>query len=252
MLIEQTVEKLKDMHLKTMAEKFQEILKRSTFDELSFEDKVALIVDAEYTHRKNSHLQRLFKSAGFDIPTASVENIKYSKDRHLDKDLIGRLSLCNYIQESRNIVLLGATGVGKSYIACALGNSATRNFYPVKYIRLTELFMELDEAREQRKYKQVLRKYQKVRLLIIDEWLTFGISLENAHDLLEIFNARYMKCSTILCSQFEIEGWHAKIGNPTYADAILDRIIHISYVIKIDGESMRRLEGERMNMTGHH
>ena len=249
MLIEQTVEKLKEMHLKTMADKFQEIIGGSAYDELSFEDKMALIVDSEYIHRKNNHLDRLFKSAGFDIPTASVENIKYSKDRHLNKELICKLALCNYIQESRNILLLGATGVGKSYIACALGNSAVRNFYSVKYIRLTELFMELDEAREQRKYKQVLRKYQKVRLLIIDEWLTFGISLENAHDLLEIFNGRYQKGSTILCTQFEVAGWYAKIGDPTYADAILDRIVHIAYTIKIDGESMRRLEGEKMMLN---
>lgn len=245
MLKEQTIEKLKDMHLKTMADKFQEISNQTSLDEVPFEDKVGLIVDAEYTYRKNRQLDRLSKSAGFDIPTASVENIKYSKDRHLDKELICKLSLCDYIRESYNVILMGATGVGKSYIACALGNAAVRNFYPVKYIRLTELFMELDEAREQKKYKQVLRKYQKVRLLIIDEWLTFGISLTNAHDLLEIFNARYMKCSTVLCTQFEVPGWHGKIGDPTYADAILDRIVHNAYKIKIDGESMRRLEGEK-------
>ena len=244
MLNENTVSKLQEMHLTVMTKNLKEQLSDPNMNALSFEDRVGLMVDAEWLSRKNNHLRRLIKNAGFADSEACIENIEYHSDRNLDKTQIARLATCNYISEHHNVMLLGATGSGKTFLACALGMAAARNFLSVKYVRLPELLVELSIARNNGTFPKVIQQFKKPALLIIDEWLLYPLKETEARDLLEISEARYKKASTIFCSQFDIPGWREKIGDPIMADAICDRIVHDSYPIIIDcKESMRERKG---------
>ena len=244
MLTENTITKMQEMHLTVMAKSFREQLSDANMNSLNFEDRVGLLVDREWSSRKNNHLKRLIKNAGFSDPEACIENIEYLSDRNLDKSQIARLATCNYITEHHNVILLGATGSGKTYLACALGMAAARNFLSVKYIRLPELLVELSIARNNGTFPRAIQQFKKPALLIIDEWLLYPLKETDARDLLEIVETRYKKASTVFCSQFDIPGWRDKIGDPIMADAICDRIVHDSYTILIDcKESIRKRKG---------
>ena len=239
-----TVTKLQEMKLSTMASAFQEQMKNPDFQNLSFEERVGLMVDQEWAIRKNNHMNRLMKGAGFSVPGACVENIEYVPERKLNKELLTTLSTCNYIRKHHNVILLGPTGSGKTYIGCALGVSAVRNFMKVKYVRLPELLTELAIARASNTFPKVIQQYQKITLLIMDEWLLYPLKETETRDILEIIEARYQHASTIFCSQFDVPGWHDKFSSPLIADAICDRIAHDSYRILIDSsESMRKRNG---------
>lgn len=244
MLTENTVTKLQEMKLTTMARAFKEQLSNPNMASLSFEDRFGLIVDQEWISRKNNHLKRLIKQAKFSEYGACVEDIEYHSDRKLDASQIARLATCEYVAEHHNILLLGATGCGKTYIACALGMAAVRNFMSVRYVRLPELLTELAISRGNGTYRKVIQQYKKPTLLILDEWLLYPLKETEARDLLEIAEARYRHASTIFCSQFDVPGWREKIGDPILADAICDRIVHDSYSIVIEcRESMRKRKG---------
>lgn len=242
--MQNTITKLQEMHLTVMAKALKDQLTDPSMNSLSFEDRVGLIVDSEWSSRKSNHLKRLIKSASFADANASIEDIEYHSDRNLDKAQIARLATCNYIAEHHNVLLLGATGSGKTYLACALGVAAARNFLSVRYIRLPELLVELSIARNNGTFPKVIQQFKKPALLIIDEWLLYPLKETEARDLLEIAEARYRRASTIFCSQFDIPGWREKIGDPILADAVCDRIVHDSYIIVIDcKESMRKRKG---------
>lgn len=246
MLNEQTSAKLAELKLSGMLESYHVQMTNKDYQSMSFEDRFNLMVDLEYSRRKNNKLQRLIKAANFRNSTASIEDIEYHTDRNLDKNLILKLASGIYLEDHHNLILMGASGNGKTYIANAFGMQACRQHYNVKYIRLPELLDELTISKNQAdgSFRKIINKYKKVQLLIIDEWLLTDLSLENSTFLLEIIESRLKTASTIFCSQFHPEGWHAKLGNPQIADAILDRIIHDSYQILVDGKvSMRERHG---------
>jgi len=244
MLDQMTLNKLHEMRLSAMAAAFQDQIRDQALSGLSFEERFGLIVDVEWARRKNNRLAKLIRSAGFSDTSACVENVEYAPDRKLDKATISTLATCNYIQEKHNIVILGAAGAGKSYLGCAFGIAACRNFFGVKYIRLPELLNDLAVARGEGSFKSVIKEYKKVSLLVLDEWLLIPLSSSEARDLMEIVEARHKRGSTIFISQFAPQGWHSKIGEETLADAILDRIVHDSYTIFIEGkDSMRKKMG---------
>ena len=243
MLTENTLTKLHEIRLGVMAQHFQQQCLDPSMNELSFEERFGLLVDAEWSARKSNRLKRLIKNAGYAISNACVENIAYHADRKIDKALITRLSACTYIHENHNVIVMGATGVGKTYLSCALGNSASRNFFTVKYTRLPDLFSDLALARNEGTYRKMLKHYTFAKMLILDDWLLYPLSEVESRDLLEIIEARHNNGSIVFCSQFDIDCWHSKIADPILADAVCDRIAYNSYSIIIAGESMRKRNG---------
>ena len=180
MLTENTISKLREIRLGTMAEAFRDQLTNPEISALSFEDRFGLLVDAEWTTRKNNTLTRMIKKAQFADPSACVENISYLPQRNLDKAQIARFAECSFIHEHHNILLMGATGCGKTYLACALGMAAVRKSYHVRYVRLPDLLTELAIARATGTYSKVIEQYKKPALLILDEWLLYR--LEESQD----------------------------------------------------------------------
>lgn len=174
-----------------------------------------------------------------------MENIEYIAERHLDRKQILRLASCSYIQETRNVIILGATGAGKTFLACSLGVAANRNFYAARYLRLSDLLVEIAVARRDGTHREYMKQLKKVKLLILDEWLLYPLKEAESRDVLELVEARNKVASTIFCSQYDTSEWHENLYDPTLADAICDRIIYNAYTVQIEGESMRK----RMGMT---
>lgn len=233
MLNQPTFEKLIQMRLSAMAQAFHQQTADPNMANLSFEERFGMLVDAEYWSRHNNRLKRNIHNASLEQPQASLADINYTSGRLLDKELIQALGTGQYIREQHNVIILGATGSGKTYLGCALGMEACKQGFTVKYVRLPELLEDLAIARGQGTFKKSISQFEKFSLLIIDEWMLVSLSETEARDLLEIIHARHKRSSTIFCSQFEPIGWLGKFPEATIADAVLDRIVHDSYTIEI-------------------
>ena len=194
-----TIDKLIEMHMTPMADAFRIQLKDQSMAEVPFEDRFGMLVDTEYTARKNNRLHRLIKKADFEHPEASIAALDYGHNRKINRNLIERLATCEYITEYRNIFITGATGSGKSYLACAFGMEACKHYYTVRYIRVPDLLLELQSARDSGRFKEVLKKYTNPVLLILDEWLLMKVSEEDSANLLELIHKRRKHSSTIFC-----------------------------------------------------
>ena len=237
-----TLRKLREIRLSAMADAYEQQMEQiDRFSDLTFDDRFAMLVDHEYDNRHNHHLARLLKNAHLLYPNASLGGIEYLPDRHLNKELIDSLGTNSYIERHRNVVIIGATGSGKTYIANALGVNACYDDFKVLYMRLPDLFASYRTADLNGKREEFLRKCQKTTVLILDEFRLYKATEEEQQSLLEIMERRVDHATTIVCSQFGPEGWHENLGGSAVADAILDRLTSTAYTIQIDGDiSMRK------------
>ena len=235
MTIQSTTDKLIEMRLTSMADAFTLQNADPNMKEVSFEDRFGMLVDIEYSNRKSNSLKRLIRNADFDQPEAHIADISYTSGRKLNRTLIDRLATCEYITEHRNLFITGATGSGKTYMACAFGMEACKQRFRTRYVRLPELLMDLEMARNDGTYKKVQAKYANPVLLIIDEWLLLKPNESEQHDILELLHRRRRNSSTIFCSQYDSSGWYEQLGgdDSPLAEAILDRIKHDAYKINI-------------------
>ena len=241
MLMEQTLEKLTAMKLHGMAAYLRGWLERPGERDVGPADLVGLLADAEWMHRENKKLSSRLSVAKLR-QAASLEDIDYSHARGLTKPQVMELSTSRWVAEKQNVLLTGPTGVGKSFLACALGQKACRDGYSVVYRRASRLFDELAQARADGTYPHVLKRLAKAQVLILDDFGLETLGAAERKELLEVLEDRYQVSSTVVTSQLEPKDWHAVIGDATLADAICDRLVHNAHRLKLGGESIRKAE----------
>jgi DNA replication protein DnaC len=241
MLTHPLFEKLTQLRLLGMLLALKELLNTPDRDRLSFEDCLGLLVDREITARENRQLAARLKKAKLR-QSACVEDVDFRHRRGLDQALFLQLSQCAWIKEHHNVIIIGPTGVGKSYLACALAHKACREGYSTLYFRLPRLLQDLTLARGDGRYSSLLKTMARADLIVLDDWGLKGFSLDQQHDLLEVLEDRHGLRSTLITSQLPTDHWHELITNSTVADAICDRLVHNAYRITLKGESMRKLK----------
>ncbi|HSE06718.1 MAG TPA: IS21-like element helper ATPase IstB [Methylomirabilota bacterium] len=239
MLSHPTLERLHALQLRGMARAFAEQMQMPECAELSFAERLGLLVDREAADRESRRLARRLKEAKLR-QEAAIEDLDFRIPRGLDKRLVLSLAGCGWIDQHLNVLITGPTGVGKSYLACALAHKACRDGYTVLYHRLPRLLGELALARGDGRYPQLLARLGKARLLVLDDWGLEPLTDTHRRDLLEILEDRYDRRSTLVTSQLAVQHWHDALGDPTLADAILDRLVHNAHRIALDGESIRK------------
>jgi DNA replication protein DnaC len=206
---------------------------------LTFEERLGLLVDRELTERENRRLTTRLRQAKLR-QTACIEDIDYRHPRRLDKSFMARLATCQWVRERHNVFITGPTGIGKTWLGCALGQQACRDGLTALYLRLPRFLQELPIAKGDGRYGKLRTTLAKTDVLILDDWGLAPFSDENRRDLLEIVEDRHDRRATIITSQLPVEHWHDALGDPTLADAILDRLVHNAYKIALHGESMRK------------
>ena len=242
MLTHPTLEQMRALKLDGMAEAFIELEAQERAKDLSHGEWLALLLDREMASRSTRRFQTRLKSARLRHSQASVEDVDYRASRRLDKALFQQLAAGRWIAEHRNLLVTGPCGVGKSWLSCALAQKACRDGYTVYYARVPRLFAELELAHGDGRFARLFRTLVKADLLILDDWGPDRLSANQRRDLMEIVEDRYGRGSTLITSQLPLDKWHDVVGDPTFADAILDRIVHNADRLELDGPSMRKLK----------
>lgn len=238
---EQTFHKLSGMRMHGFSHALQEQIDGGDqYDAMAFEDRIALLIDREWSERESRSLTRRLSLARFRDKAACVEDIDFRHPRGLDRSLIQRLSSCEWIRKSLNLLITGSTGCGKTFIACALGQKACRDGHSVLYRRVPRLLHELEVARGDGSYPRLLNRWAKTDLLILDDWGLSPLGAQGGRDVLEVLEDRHGIRSTLIASQLPVKDWHKYIGDPTIADAVLDRLVHSAHQIPLGGESVRK------------
>jgi len=243
MLLNQTFDKLNQMKLFGMVSELTRQMQVPDTAALSFEERISFLVDMEMTARDSRRLSRLLKGAHLR-DSACIEDIDFRTHRGLDRSVVLSLAICDWIEKRRNVLITGPTGVGKTYVACALAHTACRQGHSSIYYRAPRLLGELKLARADGSYAKTLNKLAKTELLVIDDWGINTLSESERRDILEVVEDRYKLRSTIVVSQVPVDRWHDVIANPTIADAVLDRLVHNAYRIDLKGGSMRKLDAK--------
>ena len=239
MLTQQTLDQLHELRLTGMADALQEQLRMPDIERLSFEDRLALLLEREITVRDDRRLTRLLQVAKLHLP-ATVEDIDFRAPRGLQRSLMLRLASGQWIRDHQSVLISGATGTGKSYLACALGHSACRQGLSTRYYRFSRLLGELALARANGSYTKLLDRLAKTQLLILNDFGLAPLTDSERRDFLEVLEDRYGRRATLVTSQLPVEHWHGIMADATFADAILDRLVHNAHTLTLKGASMRR------------
>ena len=246
MLMQPTLDKLSDMRLAGLRRALEDQLANPKDTELSFEERIGLLVDQEWTRRQEVRLQRRLQHAQFRH-RATMEDLDFAPDRGLDRRLVLQLATGEWIVQRLNVVVTGPTGVGKTYLTCAVGRAVCKAGFVVRYERLSSLLHRIRQAHGDGSWPDLLRALARIQLLVIDDWLRDPVTASQARDLAEILDDRYQSASTLLATQVPVAEWHARLGDQDAADGILDRIIHNAYRIDMKGESQRKLRSPLSN-----
>jgi len=249
MLNHPTLERLEELRLTGMAKAFRDQLETADISNLTFEDRLGLLVDREATEREDRRLKTRLRKARLR-QTASIEDLDYRTGRGLDKKLILHLASCDWVRRYHNIVITGPTGVGKSFVACALAHKATLSGYGSLYHRLPRLLEDIQLSRGDGRYIKLLKSLSRIDVLVLDDWGLAQLTPPQQRDLLELLDDRHMRKPTIVTSQLPIDHWHEAMADPTLADAILDRLVHNAHHINLRGESMRKQLSD-LHQSGH-
>ena len=250
MLTHPTLDQMAALGLTGMADAWKALSEQDPGQALDRNEWLGLMLDREATCRADKRFANRLRNAKMRFPNACIEDVDFTASRGLDRRQILSLAQGNWIKAKEQIILTGQTGTGKTWLACAFAHQAARLDHSVSYVRMPRLFEDMAMARLDGRFPRLVDKLARVQLLVLDDWGTHGLTDQQRLDLLELFEERYQRRSTIITAQLPVSGWHAMIGEPTIADAILDRIVHNAHRIELKGDSMRRKERSKNLTTG--
>jgi DNA replication protein DnaC len=250
MLNQPTLEKMQAMKMSAMVEAFEQQLSSRSHGKLSFEERLGMLIDAEYAAREQRKLSRRLQRARLRQPAACIEDIDFKTRRGLKRQAVMALARCDWIRDALNVLITGPTGTGKTYLACALANKACRLGFTAYYVRASQLPQDMAIARGDGSYPRLLKRLTRTHLLVIDDWLLTPFTDAERRDILEVIEDRHERAATLIASQLPISTWHEALGEPTLADSICDRLIHAAHKLELKGRSMREIRAAQRQSNG--